>query len=226
MPLPSTASLNRILAALITFFFALPITAASRASWASESGVGTYHNGLVDLLAGYLAPPGTFLAKNYFVYWDASARILTDNREIEARDNVKLYADILQAVYVTHQRFFGADYGLSLLVPIAIAAEQARLSFGNKTPFFRQTSTVGGLGDMIITPMALHWHWDRFHLLSTFSVYAPSGTYDKHRLLNIGRNCWSFEPDVGGDLAGPGDRNRSVNFHRVHSQPREYCDQL
>jgi hypothetical protein len=41
---------------------------------ASEFGVSTYRPGLIDLFAGYLAPPGTTLVKTYFLYQDASAK--------------------------------------------------------------------------------------------------------------------------------------------------------
>jgi len=50
---------------------------------------------------------------------------------------------------------------------------------------------------MLVTPAALHWRFGRFNLLSAFSLYAPSGAYDRERLFNIGKNRWSFEPDIG-----------------------------
>lgn len=180
---------------VIALLVALALTVAPCGCWASEKGTGTHPNGLVDLLAGLLAPPGTLIFKNYFFYWDASARIFTNG--IEVANDVKAYADILQVVYATNARILGANYGFSLLIPFVIANEHAKQSFGNMPPFFNQTSTVGGLGDMILTPAALHWHFGRFHLLTACSAYAPSGTYDKNRLLNIGKNRWSFEPDVG-----------------------------
>jgi hypothetical protein len=46
------------------------------ASPASEFGIGTYHSGLVDLLAGFMAPPGTLISTNRFVYRDGRAGVV------------------------------------------------------------------------------------------------------------------------------------------------------
>lgn len=180
----------------IIILLTLAVAIVPLASRASESGSGTYHNGLVDLLAGFMAPPGTLISKNYFVYWNASARVVAQEGKIriEANDDVKVYADIVQEAYVTRSKILGADFGFSILIPFVIATESARLGLTNMAPFSRQRSTVGGIGDMIVTPAALHWRFGHFHLLPAFSVYAPSGSYDKNRLLNIGKNRWSFEP--------------------------------
>jgi hypothetical protein len=149
----------------------------------------------MDLLGGIMAPPGSLVFKNYFLFWDASARVFTNG--IEVKNDAKVYADLLQSVYVTHTKILGADYGFSLLIPFVIGTLHARHSLPNGPTFFNQTTTVGGLGDVIATPLALHWHWGRFHLLTAGSTYAPSGSYDRNRLMNIGKNRWSFEPDVG-----------------------------
>jgi hypothetical protein len=33
--------------------------------------------------------------------------------------------------------------------------------------------------------------------MAMLNVYAPTGSYDKHRLVNMGRNHWAVEPMLG-----------------------------
>jgi len=95
------------------FILALLVAIVPGASLASESGVSTYHNGLVDLLAGFMAPPGTLIFKNYFIYWNASGRFVTQDGKFAADNDVKVYAHIVQAAYVTVVRFSGLTSALA-----------------------------------------------------------------------------------------------------------------
>jgi len=112
----------------IIILLTLAVAIVPLASEASESGRGTYYNGLVDLLAGFMASPGTLISKNYFIYWDASSRVVAQNGKIriEANDDVKVYANIVQAAYVTRSKIVGADFGFSILIPFVIARQSAR----------------------------------------------------------------------------------------------------
>jgi len=52
------------------------------------------------------------------------------------------------------------------------------------------------LGDPTFTGL-LGWHDGRLHSMAMFNVYAPTGDYDPHRPVNVGRNHWAAEPMVG-----------------------------
>ena len=67
---------------------------------ASEYGVGTYRPGQVDLFAGVLPAPGTFLVKDYFLFEDANLgarpvnaplQVHTQNDPIHRRDVCRLH---------------------------------------------------------------------------------------------------------------------------------------
>ena len=47
-----------------------------------------------------------------------------------------------------------------------------------------------GLGDIIIDPFILGWHFPNFHVTTGLDIYLPTGTYDKNRQANAGRNYW------------------------------------
>jgi len=51
-----------------------------------------------------------------------------------------------------------------------------------------------GLGDIIVDPFILGWHWKNFHITAGLDVYLPTGSYDKAHLANAGRGYWTIEP--------------------------------
>ena len=55
-----------------------------------------------------------------------------------------------------------------------------------------------GLGDIIIDPFILSWHGRNWHAATGIDIYCPTGSYDRDRVANIGRNYWTFEPIVSG----------------------------
>lgn len=51
-----------------------------------------------------------------------------------------------------------------------------------------------GIGDLIIDPFAIGWHWGGWHMVAGVDMYLPTGSYDKNDLANIGRNYVTLEP--------------------------------
>jgi len=60
-------------------------------------------------------------------------------------------------------------------------------------PTTKQISTIGGFGDLIVSPLMLNWHFRKFHVLSALMFYAPTGSYDRKRIVDMGLNRWSVE---------------------------------
>ncbi|HVB78530.1 MAG TPA: transporter [Candidatus Binataceae bacterium] len=163
---------------------------------ASEFGVSTYRPGLMDLFAGYLAPPGTTLIKSYFLFQDASAKFITQNGQIEADAHTTTYTAAAFAAHVTTLPVLGSYWGFGTIMQVRIAAQSLRVGpVGVSVP--SQTSALGGPGDLIVLPVMLNWNWGQFHLLTAIAFYAPTGSYDRQRIINIGTNRWAVEPDVG-----------------------------
>lgn len=163
---------------------------------ASEFGVSTYRPGLMDLFAGYLAPPGTTLVKGYFLYQDASAKAVSEDGRIEADARTTMYTVAAFGAHVTHLSLLGSYWAYGAIVQFRIAEQSARVGPRGR-PVKPQTSTIGGLGDIIFAPCLLSWDLGQFHLSTALMFYAPTGSYDSQRIINIGNNRWAFEPDLG-----------------------------
>jgi hypothetical protein len=169
----------------------------AQSSWASaaEYGVATYRTGLMDLSAGFLPPPGGTLIKGLFLYQDAHLDAVTSDGKVAVHTNTTIYAAALFVAHATHFTILGANWTLGALVPALIADQSARIGPAGLT-IPAQTSTVGGLGELEFSPCMLSWNFGQLHLASALFFYAPTGSYDKDRIVNTGVNRWAIEPDA------------------------------
>ena len=78
--------------ALVSTFIALPLAMLFPVAnlYASEFGVSTYRPGIMDLSSGMLPPPGHLVFKDLFLFFDASAKAVSEDRMIEAHANTAL----------------------------------------------------------------------------------------------------------------------------------------
>lgn len=92
--------------------------------------------------------------------------------------------------WVTDKKLFGANYGAFIVFPFANAALEA--------PFFGVGEEVGtSLSDVLIRPIDLGWHHDRYDITAGLEVYVPTGEYEVGGDENIGKGMWTWEPFVG-----------------------------
>jgi hypothetical protein len=174
----------------------LVLLIAAGVAHASEYGVGTYRPGQVDLFAGVLPAPGGVLVKDYFLYQDASFTAQPNNAPVRAHTHTITYTDATFMTYTTPWQIFGANWGVAALAQTRIANQTLRATvIGGPTS--TQHSTVGGFGDLIVSPLMLNWNFSKFHLVSALMFYAPTGSYDRSRIIDVGLNRWALEPDFG-----------------------------
>ncbi len=175
---------------------------------ASEYGIGSYRPGFMDLFAGALPAPGTTVAKTYFLYQDADG--LANNGKIKVTANTVTYTQALFLAHVTELSLLGANYGFGAIAQTRLAQQGLSVGpVGFAAP--QKNLTIGGFGDLIVLPLMLNWHLRNFHFLSALAVYAPTGSYDSSRIINIGLNRWAIEPDFGVTWMDP-DTGRHVSI--------------
>ncbi|HUY18128.1 MAG TPA: transporter [Candidatus Binataceae bacterium] len=136
------------------------------------------------------------MVKNYFMYQDAKAGVVTENGIIEAHARTKTYAAATLAAYIAHLRLLGAYWGFGAMMQFRLADQTADGGLRGG-PFKRQTSTLGGPDDLVVVPYMSSWNIGQFHLLGALSLYAPTGSYDAQRIIDGGTNRWAVEPDFG-----------------------------
>jgi len=57
----------------------------------------------------------------------------------------------------------------------------------------------------------LNWKNGNFNYSASIGVFAPTGSYDADRMVNLGRNYWSFDPSLAFTWLDP-KRGHEVSF--------------
>lgn len=161
---------------------------AANPCWANLPFAGQhYPNGAEDFVSGALPPPGVYL-KNYFALFQKDR--LNDNSGDKLP--VDLEADVTVAVprfiWVTPKTLFGASVATQIFLPLYWShVESNALGIDSED---------AGLGDILLTPLALGWHFGpNFHLALGEDIFLPTGNYDNDNFATqiLSKNHWTFE---------------------------------
>ena len=87
------------------------------------------------------------------------------------------------------------NFASAMSFPLAWLEVEANLSLG---PFsVRKKESTFGLFDLVFTPIIASHHFSQTdHLAFSFTFWAPTGSYEKGRLVNLSQNTWTFIPGV------------------------------
>lgn len=153
---------------------------------AMEGGQSVNLKGYRDFSSGVLPPPGLQLRTDLNVYSGSeNSRIPAGQLAVGLRS----YSSILGLTVVTPLKLWGGDYGFSIRGAVTHGSAD-RTIFGTRT-----TSVSGeltGFNDIVVTPFVLGWQARNWHWNVATTVWAPAGRYDASRLVNTGRNFWSW----------------------------------
>jgi len=162
---------------------ALACTAAATA-FATEGGGSMYPNGVDTFMAGAVPPPGLYglvYATNY------SADKLVDNSGNDLNvPGFKVRATVVapRLVWVPGTKVLSGDLVVHTIVPLV----DLKVSAGGATDSRR------GLGDVTVGAGVAWHHSPNLHSVAAIDVFTPTGSYDKNRLANAGRNYLAWEP--------------------------------
>lgn len=151
--------------------------------YATEGGGGAYPNGAEDFMSGAVPPPGYYFL-NYFMYYHADQFKDSNGNNAIPDFDLKVTADVLRFLYVTKQQIFGGYWGVHIFVPVVHMDVDVPGASDNTT----------GIGDIIVDPFILSWHFKNWHLATGVDVYIPVSDFDKTQIANVSRHYWTFEP--------------------------------
>lgn len=152
----------------------------------AKEGPDQYPNGAENFLAGALPPPGNYFI-NYLGYYDGEYR--DSNGDKVPGLQVSAVFNALRYIYVSNHQILGGSFGMHAILPFVYQSLD--------TPF----PTIGngdvfGLGDMIIGPLIIGWHFPpEWHVTVGLDISLPTGKYSSTDPTDsIGANYYSFEP--------------------------------
>jgi hypothetical protein len=167
----------KLLRSTVLVFVALAMT-MSAASLAFALGYG-YNPGIEGAKAPSLPPPG-FHYKMYNMLVDTDdlrdangdgAVVLGPGAKVDF--SAKVFAQAHRLIYFTEKKLFGADYGMSLIVPIV--AKDVEINVPD-LGIYSDDSNIG-LGDIFIEPLVLGWHKERWDFAFGLGAQLPTGEW-------------------------------------------------
>jgi hypothetical protein len=133
-------------------------------------------------------PPPAFYISSLTTYFNGVLH--TDNSPKPA-PTISVFSEGLAILWVPDAKLWGARYGA--FVNQIVAVETI-----TNLPPGRKTGSDTGLLNTVISPLNLAWTLPSdFYVSVRFAFYPPNGQYDRHSLVNVANNFWSFEPSVG-----------------------------
>jgi hypothetical protein len=167
-------------------FFSLP-----NLGFATESGAPTTAMGVYDFGTGFMPPAtdvGTFGLRT--AYYDANS-VTNDNGDDSGNDfSLSVLSVGIAYLKMTNHELLGAKYGYSSVIPFFHMKSSIQVG-----SFFSNSADVFSQADLQVTPLILQWTKSpNLAMNAQFQIQAPTGDYDKNRMVSPGLNHWAFSP--------------------------------
>lgn len=127
---------------------------------------GGYTPGTEGAMGPTLPPPGLHY-KQYNILLNSSELIDPDGNDMNVDFDLTVFAQAHRFAYFTKKKLFGADYGMSLVVPVV--AKDVEIGAAGS-----EDSAIG-LGDIFIEPFVLGWHKERWDIALGTGVQIATG---------------------------------------------------
>jgi hypothetical protein len=184
--------------------FLLPVTTR-----AAEGGGSHFLQGTAgDFAMALVGPPGFYMRNDLF-YFEGDMGPVSRGRFILSDLEQETWVDTYKFIYLPDIELLGAQPGIILAVPYVL---DVAVSGSVIAPVaFAADGSRSGFGDPSLT-LSLGWRpADESHLLAGVSVYSDFGSYSADRIINLGRNYWSFNPMLGYTWLDP-ERGHEVSL--------------
>ena len=159
---------------------------------AVEGAAGFYILGSKTSMAGYIPPPGTYVADvNYYYSGSTDASLQFAGVTISSGVDADVYYNIPTAIWVAPGKVLGGNIALSTLVPIGWKDVDAGLA-ANGVISVNVGDDDAAFGDPVLGA-ALGWHEGKWHYNIGTLLNIPIGFWEKGNLANIGFNRWAVD---------------------------------
>ena len=136
-----------------------------------------------------LPEKGLFM-KNYNLFYHADDLKDGNGNSVPINFDVFAYVNATRVFYFPDWEFLGGKVGADVTVPIV----HTELTLAG-TKFSK-----AGLGDILVEPVLLGWHYPRVDLALAFGVWAPAGEFAAAQPASPGKGYWSYVVPMGATL--------------------------
>lgn len=177
---------------------ALPFIACPYEAQAAEGGLGFYLLGTKTSMAGFVPPPGTYLADfNYYYAGSADINFNIGGVAVTGGVDADAYIKLFNGLWVAPDKVFGGHAALSVAVPIGWKSVSAgavidltALPGPGLALGFEDDGTH--VGDPVVGA-SLGWHEGNWHWSLGTLVNIPVGYWERGDVTNMGFNRWAVD---------------------------------
>lgn len=144
---------------------------------------GNHYTPGVEGAMGATIPPPGFHYRQYNVFLDSDTLTDENGDDLDIGFDLTVFAQVHRLIYITNQKFLGADYGMDMVVPIV------GTDF-NIDAWGLHDSEIG-FGDILIEPLLLAWHTDRWDVGLALGINLPTGQFDDDAPASCGQGYTS-----------------------------------
>jgi len=175
------------------------LTFGATRAFAVEGGLGRPISGMqIAPFAGVIPPePGLAVAtgETYYEGSIGGGRTVPIAGLLVANVDMKAAFTPIALFYIWPTPTKEWNFASAVSFPLAWLEVTANLSLGPLS--IRKTESTFGLFDLVFTPIIASHHFSQTdHLAFSFTFWAPTGSFEKGRLVNLSQNTWTFIPGV------------------------------
>lgn len=181
-------------AALLLAGLALPFMVRPDGAKAAEGGLGFYLLGSKTSMAGFVPPPGTYLADfNYYYAGSTDIDFNIGGVDITGGVDADAYIKLLNALWVAPDKVLGGHAAFSVAVPIGWKSVSVGAAIvGGPGPGVGFEADDAHIGDPVLGA-SLGWHEGNWHWSLGTLLNVPVGYWEQGDVTNIGFNRWAAD---------------------------------
>jgi hypothetical protein len=181
----------------LSLFAGLLACAVVPSARASEGAASYYFAGAFGSFLVAVPPePGFSAASQTLLYSGQASRAVINGRATFGINAFALY-EFLAASYTFEQPVLGGRLQIGAAVPIPSYATMTASLQTRRLGTFSGNASDTNIGDTLLNPFALFWNFGDFNVKFTEYVVAPTGHYDVNNVINVGRNYWASDTQLG-----------------------------
>ncbi|MDR6236573.1 SphA family protein [Pseudomonas oryzihabitans] len=198
---------------ILTRVAILSLAALAITAHATEKGMPTTAAGVQDFGAGFM-PPSTPFGTLGMRISDYQARVIKDShgRDDGNDFDINVLAIGLAYLRMTDRQLLGARYGFGAVSVFFRMDADLGINAGGQR-VFSDSAQLFRPADLQLIPLILDWRPAPGVGINTqLSIQAPTGDYDKDRLVSPGTHHWTLSPILNASYISPRGLELSSSF--------------
>lgn len=164
----------------------------------ATEGAASYYfaGGFGSFLTAVPPEPGFSAASQTLLFGGKAERAVLRGRVTFGINAFALY-EYVAGSYVLETPVLGGRLQFAAAAPVYANVNTTFSLDTRRFGSFSRDETASGFGDMLLTPFAFYWSFGELNVKLSQWVVAPTGRYDVHSVVNVGRNYWAFDTQLG-----------------------------